>query len=194
MYDMNFFTPFQNGRKPKQKGGWIKVITFLLVVLLIAAPMTMFIMLSKVNNDISNIQGVLRLPKNKALINELETKIESVNNTELTFNTLQKQAKYVNTENWLNEELLRIVIDTMPKQVRFTSLELTQFDPKIEGAAVMNGFSITGVAGDKPAIAEIEYNLRNTGLFDNIFVFTIVDSEGNLQFDLQFSVKGGAKP
>lgn len=194
MYDMNFFAPFQGGRKPKHKGSWIKVVIILLFIILIAAPSTYYILISKLNNDIEDIQGVLRLPKNEALIKELEAKTNLVATAEAAYNALLEKEKMINTEDWFSEELLRIVVDSMPKQVRLTGMSLTQTEPSEEGGSIRNGFNITGVAADKPAVAEMEYNLRNTGLFLDIFVFTIVDEEGTLQFDLQFSVKDGAKP
>jgi type IV pilus assembly protein PilN len=198
MRDMNFFAPFKTQKGRPKQGRVMRVLIILVFACLIIIPAVMYFMLSKLNRDIDAIKGVLMNPKNQEIMTTLENKSAAVAQLQSDLDILNVSSAVVKSEQWLTDELLRIVIDTLPKQMYLTELNLTvstSTDPIVEGTVpvMLNGFTLRGEAVDKPAIAEFEYNLRQTGEFRDIFVQTISEAEGVLTFSAQFNVKEGAK-
>lgn len=193
MHDMNFFAPMLAKGAPKKHGFLLKFAIGLITISILAAPISLFAFTYVSNSRIAEIKEVLSKPENVAIMSELQRK----ENRLAAFNTLIPQLSgrdnALQSVEWFNEELFQIAIDCFPKQARMITFNLLPMADS-KDSSVMNAIEINGIASDKPAVAELEYNLRKVGRFEDIIVSTIEEKDGILSYSVKFSVKeGGAR-
>lgn len=49
---------------------------------------------------------------------------------------------------------------------------------------------LSGSASNKPAIAELEHNIRDTDRFESLYVQTISNQDNTYSFKMEFNLKG----
>ena len=80
---------------------------------------------------------------------------------------------------WISEKVLQVLNDTVPKQIQFNVVAMANRDVQISGISV-----------DRPAIAEMEYALRQSGIAEDIMVSSILrDENGAYQYSINFKAK-----
>lgn len=194
MRDMNFFIPLKASQSGLEKGFILKTIIVIILLSMITIPIGLFAYTLKMNASMEVIKEVLSRPDNVSSLETLKTKNQMIYDLNIALENLKDKNQLIKSKEWFTEELLQIVIDTLPKQIRISSFSLSD-NPSLKDAAITShGFAIMGVAQDKPAIAELEYNLRQTNRFKDIIVSEIKKVEGLVSFDIKFNVKDGAEP
>lgn len=179
MNDMNFFAPFLATMKKSHKGMVPKIFLLLLVVVMVVAPIAGFGYELYIKSEISKIQAVLDVPANKAIIDKLDAMQTRLNVINQSIPELKKKDQALKSTEVITENSIQVIINALPKQVVFTSLNMKSSD-----------ISVMGTATDKPAIAEMEYNLRQTGLTENLLISDITKNDGGLfDFSINFKLK-----
>lgn len=179
MNDMNFFAPFIAGKRKSRKGLALEIFLGLLVVILVGSPLVGFGYEFYLNSKIDNIQKILDVPANKAIITKLDAMQVRLDLINKSIPELNKKDQALKSTELITENSLQTIINALPKQVLFNSMNLNGEET-----------SITGSASDKPAIAEMEYNLRQTGLVDELLVSNITKNDGGwFDFSVNFKLK-----
>lgn len=182
MRDMNFFTPIQAGKSKVKKGTFLRALTSFILFSSLAIPIVLYFYTQNINEDINEIKAVLNIPSNVAIVSELEEKGKEVVFLTTELKGLRDKDAMLQSKKWFTEELLQVVGDTLPRQVTLTEFILSMDH---------HGFVMQGLAIDQDAIAELEYNVRQTNRFKDIFISTIMTDDGLFSFDIEFVVKDG---
>lgn len=179
MNDMNFFAPLQISKEHGHKGKIMPVILIAVLILIVAAPILGFGYEFILNSRIASVQKTLNAPENKATLDNLDALQVRVNTIKQSLPDIQKKDALLGSAEWLTEKTLQVLVDTVPKQVTMNIMTMADGTVQLDGTAV-----------DKPAIAEMEYNLRKSGIADAIMVSYITKNEGGaFSYAINFTVK-----
>ncbi len=179
MNDMNFFAPLQT-RKDKHSHSKIAPILLIgLLILIIAAPLAAFGYEMILTAQIASIQHTIDLPENRAVLEKLDALQARLDAITKSLPDLGRKDKLLGTTEWVTENTMQVIIDTVPKQVSANIMTMADGSVQIDGISV-----------DKPAIAEMEYNLRKSGLAESVFVSHITAMDGgSYAYSINFIVK-----
>lgn len=179
MKDMNFFSEFHPSRGKRTSQNIGIVILTLLAVLLILVPVACYAQEMMLKVKAEKMQTVLSAPENKAALEQLQLlkdKLAAINKAEPELSSCDQ---ILAASEWITEDSLRLIIDAIPKQISANIMAMA------DGSVQINGVSV-----DKPAIAELEYNLRTSGVSDSIHIFDITLNEsGRYAFNMNFMAK-----
>lgn len=182
MKDFNFFDYLLKEKKSRN----IKLINLGILVLVICTIMLVaylinFGIIKKLNSDIA---------KNKATI-------ESENYDEIQDAIVEKEKmlkiideysvivgginSLISNSDKINKDLLIKINKTIPHNITLDYISLNS-----------EYIFLEGISTSRQAIAEFEYNLKNTGLFKTIHINTISSEGSKFTFDIETELKGGA--
>lgn len=179
MNDMNFFAPFQSTKQKGRKGSVMKGLLVLMGALLVAAPVAGFAYEFTLNRSIADIQAQINGPENAATLKALDEKQARLAQISQALPDLTQKDQQLSSAEWLTEDTLRVINDTIPKQVYINMMTLNNRE-----------IQLSGTSTDKPAISELEYALRQSGISDNLLVSNIIKDEiGTYKFTINFTAK-----
>ena len=181
MQDYNFFEPFEKGRKKPERSqvSWAKIGILILVGVLVW-PGINFVQLMLLNNQIEEMEQTLLTSPDYPRIAEVDRKLVQLADEQRLLSQMEEAGRMIDGKEVIDEQLLFTITSAMPPDTTLSNMS-------ISGREI----SMQGEAGSKPAIAELEFNLRNTGQFESIFVPSITeDEEAGWVFNLFFAVKG----
>lgn len=186
MRDYNFFQPFVGGTARRSGDDYFPVIpVILLMVLILAAwPGYNYYRLTGLKQEVDLLSADVLNHPDYGLLAEVSSQRGVVQDSRNRLTTAQKMDVALTASEWLDEELLTILLDVFPRDLAIDSLSLGS------GGQIQ----LSGSATNKPAIAELEYNLRRTGRFENLHVPSIVRTASGrvdiFTFSLSMQVKG----
>ncbi len=179
MRDLNFFEPYvlqHQGKEKKQK--FFVGIAALSIVAIAAFPIFNLVYGQGMKKDIQDMKVVLDSAEAKEKLQRVEAKQAKLEEIKKILPMVQNGDKEIEKINVLDEQMLQSVVDAIPRDLQFSSFTISDSQA-----------SISGKARDKSAIAELEYNLRTTNRYSDIFISNITLNEGIYNFSLQFTVK-----
>ena len=187
MRDYNFFQPYlfgSKGRGPSDDQFPYVLFVLLLIIAVAALPAYNYYRLMELDAEVSELSTSVLNDPNYGLLSEVSTAQGIVNNARINLATLQQIDVNLTESEWVREPFLEALTGVFPRDVAMLSLTVSP-----------NGqVQIIGEATNKPAIAELQLNLRNTGHFSNLHVTTISraqeDGGGAFSFALLAQVKG----
>lgn len=181
MRDFNFFEVYDESSH-RSDGVKISFPVILVLLLLLAAawPVYNFISISQLKGSIDDHRQMLQTDSRYPLIASVEAK--QVQMAEVTQQLQQMESAVLEIEarEVINEALLYSVATAMPADTALSGMTMTGQDIQLQG-----------ISRNKPAIAEFEFNIRETGDFEQLFIPNISESEEGWQFSFIFRVKGG---
>ena len=183
MRDFNFFEPFEKKQK-RRKGLRISYPLVLILVLLAAAiwPAWNFYQIQQLDREIQHHRDILVNDSRYPLFEVASEKERELEEAQATLLSLEDSAELIFDKEVIDELLLFAIASAMPLDTSLTSMNISN-----------RNVQLSGIADSKPAIAEFEYNIRQTGYFESIFVPSITESGDMWQFSMSFMVKGGAE-
>lgn len=104
---------------------------------------------------IKTSKDLIRVMEKEELLNELSSVVVAV----------EEAGDDIELSSLISENLLSVIVETMPSDVQLTSFAVSE-----------NNLSFSGEALSKPAIAEYEYQLRQSALVEDIFLNSISSS------------------
>ena len=181
MRDFNFFEVFEEKTKRK-KGSRISYPNILILILAAAAlwPAWNYFQLNRLESSIESHRTALETDPRYPLFEVAVEKEQELEEARETLVQMEKSADIIYDREVIDELLLFAIATAMPED---TSLNYMSINDR--------NVQVTGVARSKPAIAEFEHNIRQTGYFENIFIPSISESEDLWRFNMAFSVMGG---
>jgi len=192
MQDYNFFAPFLRGRKkPENKTISWGVIGILVLVGAIAWPAYNFVQLRILDSRIEGMQQDLISSPDYPKMEQVDALLSRLQEQRVLLSSLDQTAEQIEQIQGVDEQLLFSISVATPMDITLQSLDVNQ-----------GVISIQGTAASKPAVAEYEYNLRELGLFERIFVPVISDQTtegeeqdqeqpGAWQFNMDLQLEGG---
>jgi hypothetical protein len=187
MRDYNFFQPYlSRGKGRGQSDDQFPYVLFvlLLIIAVAALPAYNYYRLMELDAEVDRLSTSVLNDPNYGLLSEVSTAQGIVNNARANLATLQQIDTNLTGAEWIREPFLEAVTGVFPRDVAMRNLTISP----------SGQVQITGEATNKPAIAELQLNLRNTGHFTNLHVPTISrgqeDGGGTFSFVLLAQVKG----
>lgn len=179
MNDMNFFAPLQVAHNKRKSGSVTTFLLVFLIILLVIAPVGGFAYEWFLNSQIITAQATLNAPENQSTLAKLDALQSQLDTITQSIPELQKKDSLLMKTEWVTEQTLQVIVDTIPKQISANIVSLNERSVQIDG-----------VSADKPAIAEMEYNLRKSDVADSIIVSHITKAEdGSYSYAINFTVK-----
>ncbi len=179
MRDINFFEPYvmkNRGKENKQKIFY--GITALSIAAVVSFPVFNLFYVQNMKRDIQHMQTTLEAPEAKEKLQRVEDKQAKLEEIKKVLPIIQNNEKELQKIEILDEQFIQTIMDSIPKDLQFDSLNISD-----------SNVNIAGKARDKSAVAELQYNLRATNKFSDIHVANISFKENEYDFSLQFAVR-----
>lgn len=183
MYDYNFFENYKAKKKTQEKGSGLIIITFLVALLIIGGVAGLSFW-----QNVTLVADNLIMSTELALQENVDTfsKIESKQNLNTTLKEISQNLSgatgVVEQREVIKQELLDMIILSLPSDAELNSMSLTN-----------EVISINGAAAQRSAIAEFQKSLRDTGAFQEVTVTSINTELDEFTFDMSITL-GGVNP
>lgn len=174
MGEINFFTPYLLKEQKKQKIR-NRIQAGILIVLLIAGGVSGFLFLTeqKMKAEIRATENYFAKPEIQEKIAKMETMKLRMELGAQYLDELKDLEARIDSVDFINVKLMDTLASTLPAGCTFTDMKLD-----------VNNLNITGTAVNNRNVAEIEFNLKKTGLFDEVNVSKITNENNTRQFVL----------
>lgn len=187
MRDYNFFEPFLGleGRRDPASFPVIPVV-LLLALALAAFPLYNWWALGNLSNEVAELDAAIKNNPSYALLSEVNTQQALVNEARSRLSLMRSFDTAMSSAQWLDEAFIDLLFSVFPKDMAIESISI----------APGGQIQLSGAATNRPAIAELELNMRSTEKFDNIFISGITPDATGIQayrFTLSAVAKGVAK-
>ena len=180
MRDFNFFEPLQKREKKSEvKGIPFSLIVLILILIAASWPAYNFYRVYTLRSEATALEDRLVNDPNYHKLAEVEEKEEELQQYQNMLASLIAADESIHANEVIDERLLFVVAGTLPRDLALNSMSIND-----------RSIQVQGIAGSKPAIAEMEFNLRNTGEFENIFVPSITENNGLFSFGMTFQIRG----
>lgn len=186
MRDYNFFEPYVDRNKKSSSTSNVNypLIIALLVILVAALPVFNLVRSFMMDSEIKTLEADVLNDPNYPLLAEADMLRAGIADGKVRLEVLKNMDVVLSGQEWLDEAFLFSLMSTVPKDLEVKNMAL---NPGKE-------IQISGSATNKPAIAELEYNLRNTDRFENLLVRSINNTEtGFYDFTMTLRVKGAGE-
>lgn len=179
MHDMNFFAPLQAAQGGHRRGPNVRILLIAAAAIALAAPAMLFAYGYVLGSGIESLQQQLAQPENAAALAKLDALQLQKNSLDEAIPVLLQEDTALGSMEWINEKVMQILNDTVPKQIQFNVMAMANRDVQISGVSV-----------DRPAIAEMEYALRSSDIAESVMVTSILrDENGTYQYSINFKAK-----
>lgn len=182
MKDINFFKPYLGKNKEKINTNiyiyGVMAIVGLLIVITFGINTVRIILLDRSIEDYNN----------KLSATELQEQLKEAENINKQINVLRKYdnavteiSAAVKKRDKVSDKLLIDISSTVPSEVSFKSLEITD-----------TTLNIKGVSTNRSAVAELKHNLSSVAEMQDVYVNSISNSgalEGEYSFDIKCVLK-----
>ena len=180
MRDFNFFEPFQQKEKKSQvKGLPFWAIALILLIIAASWPAYNFFRIYTLRSEAQTLEERLVNDPNYHKLAEVEQKEADLLSYQDMLASLELADETIRESELIDERLFFVISGTLPRDLALNSMSING-----------RNIQVQGFAGSKPAIAEMEFNLRNTGEFENIFVPSISENNGLFNFGMTFQIRG----
>ena len=182
MHDFNFFEPYLTRGRQQESASSFKydlLIIFLLIALT-AWPAYNLVRGFQLKRETASLKAEVVTNEKYALLDESKSLDQYVKKLQEQLKSVSDVDTNLKGSVWLNEPFLFSLLSTVPKDVQVEDF-LVYSDKLVE---------ISGVASNKPAIAEFERNLRETDRFESLYVESMSNENGTYNFKMGFQLKG----
>jgi len=183
MHDFNFFEPYLAKGRQQQSADSIKfdLLAVLLLIILVSWPAYNFVCEYQLKRETSALKAEVATDEKYPLLEQSDALNQYITNLQGQLKAITDVDTKLKDGAWLNEPFLFSLLSTVPKDVQLQEIQVNM-DKAIE---------ISGVASNKPAIAELERNVRETDRFESLYMDSILNEDGTYSFHMQFQLKGG---
>lgn len=180
MRDLNFFEPYLFiEQKAEEKKPLYTLLKAAFIILIVAVPAGIFGMMLLLQSDMARMEAELSSPAMQEKLKRIEDKQEKLQRLRVIQPILAQADSSLKTTDYVDDRQLQAIAAAVPQ-----NLVLNRTLIGVDACEVV-GTSLT-----KAAIAELEYNLRQSELFESIMLEEIVLSGANYEFTISFALKG----
>lgn len=181
MNDINLFESFHS-RTTNQHGssGSIIWLIILFALILISWPAYNYVQNRNIQREIAVLETEILGNTNRSLLDEAKDMERYLSVRKKQLSRVIEADGAITGNDWIKEPFLFQCLSTLPRDVSLDNLSVSA-----------NGeIEFSGTASNKPAIAELERNLRETRLFEQLYVSAIRRNEDVYSFTMTFNYKG----
>lgn len=180
MKDFNFFQVESYDEKEKSnKKNYILATAGILVFFMVLTSGYKLVKTFKLNKEIKAMESYINSKENIEKLKEAERQQDKLKILEQYKQKVSPIADFIESSGNINSYLINNIYISIPKDVYFKSINMDN-----------NNIQIQGQGSRREDIAEFQYNLKDTNLFENIFVSNISQSEGGKYiFNLKCTLK-----
>lgn len=181
MNDFNFFEPYLvKGKQPSASSFNPVPLICLLLALLAAWPLFNLGRSIQLKHEAASLEAEITGSEKYPLLAQADAQKQYIEQLQSQLTSLSNTDSALKNSEWLNEPFLFSLLSTVPKDLRVEDLSISP-EKKVE---------LSGSTSNKPAIAELEHNIRDTGRFESLYVQTISNQDDTYSFKMEFSLKG----
>lgn len=175
----NFFQPYiKEPEKTNVKRLAVLSLATVIGFYLVFYPAYLYMQTKSLKNEIASLQQVIESPENLQRVQVIEGKEEHLQTLLMRQEFLHELDLELQSKEKIDDVLFRNLHLTVPDGVYFNTVTLDNQQINISGHAI-----------DRMVIAQMEYNLRQSAYFDQVFVSDIVEAEGQCTFSVTFAMK-----
>jgi type IV pilus assembly protein PilN len=182
MLDYNFFSPYiMAERSVKRKTLIIAAIFVVLVVFIGGGFLTSEMLILKLQEDIKPMQTYLNSKETLQKLQEAEKNKKKLEIMGRYYNAVDAITLKIGSINTINSSLIEKIAKTLPSDITFKSLSLTN-----------SSITIQGTASSRVPVAEFEHNLVSLNIFREVHVKDIKQDgkdQNNNNFDIECTLK-----
>lgn len=176
--DINFFSPYQGQKKEElNKNIYMYSLVGFLVVLIVGTLLWNNVNLVIVKKQIANYEAKLNEPNIQDKIKESEEINKKLDILNKYNSSLINISSGVNSRDVVTTNILNMVSATLPTEVSFNSVNITNTD-----------ITIQAVSTNRIAIAEIQYNLKALPNVEEVYIGAI-SGDDKYTFDIKCTLK-----
>lgn len=181
MNDFNFFEPYlTKGKQPNTSSFNPVPLICLLLFLLAAWPLFNLGRSIQLKSEAASLEAEVTGNEKYPLLAQADAQKQYIEQLQSQLTSLSNTDAELKSSEWLTEPFLFSLLSTIPKDLRVEDLSISP-EEKVE---------LSGSASNKPAIAELEHNIRETGRFESLYVQTISNQDNTYSFKMEFNLKG----
>ncbi|QXM05997.1 PilN domain-containing protein [Crassaminicella indica] len=178
MRDINFFSSYINEKKISRKKFLSTAIIFIVISLIICGLTFINIFKEKqLQNEIIAVQAELsneEIDKKLDMIEDKKRKIEILTKH---YEIVKKINTEINSIDLINSNLLETISACLPKEIFIKGMSMNT-----------DSIQLQGIAKNRIAVAELEYNLKQTHMFYAVHV-NILSNEFSNSDNYQFNIE-----
>lgn len=179
MTDFNFFESYVEKPKKYTRGKTIMIgITGLLGLTLSIYPLLRYGEIKNLNKEINFMEEDIAFYTTSGKMEAITNKMNMLEAMKQQVNEIEVIEGEIFDNQLVSDELLVNIENCMSNEIFFTSIDT--FKKEVE---------IRGNAKDKLAIAQFEHNLRKTSSFQDVFIPSIDENNGDYEFLITFKIK-----
>ena len=176
--DINFFSPYQGQKKEQlNKNIYVYSLAGFLVTLILGTLIWNSVNLIIVKKQISNYEVKLNEPNIQEKVKESEEINKKTDILNKYNSSLTSISNGVNSRNVVTTNILNMVSATLPTEVSFNSVNITNTD-----------ITIQAVSTNRTAIGEIQYNLKDLPNVQDVYIGAI-SGDDKYTFDIKCTLK-----
>lgn len=179
MKDLNFFSSYSKKRDRRLNRQKVFYMALSLIVLaLLVYGIFNYIVIRRLNGDINASVERLEELNGDSKIKELKQKQTEIAAFKENIAKVKTLDDYINNKDIINDFLLDDIESNLPPKVFLRSMDLKH-----------DAIKITGTSQDKESIAQFEHNLKEMGVFEELFIPQITQREDYLDFTIDIEFK-----
>lgn len=186
MRDINFFSPYQEGKRKNKKTTVVSVLAALLIVGSAGGSYYLFeTQKTNLKNEIASYDEIINKEENKRILKEAEIKKKILESMKEYSNQIDLFVeKKLTGFDYISSELISNLSLNMPMDMNFTIIS-------IENSVI----KIQGTSSSRESVAEFVRNIKESPIFEKQYVFEISDTseqelEGVYTFTMEFKIRG----
>lgn len=180
MRDYNFFDPYlSGGRRSVSDNSTAYAVVIIVAALVIGAwPVYNIYLSADLKRQVQELETAIIANPNNALLAQVSALDTEVNQTTARLSTALAVDKELTAGEWLTAPMLASLTSVIPRDVAIDSIALSG-DRQVQ---------LSGSATNKPAIAELQLNLRRTERFEQLYISSITLRSGTREESYVFSL------
>ena len=178
--DINFFSSYQGKKKEKKnKNIYIASLLGFLAIFIVGTLTWNTFNILKTEKQIKEYQAQLEDPAIKEKVAEAEEVSAELDILSRYDKEITNVYKSVTTRDIVSNEILNMVSSTLPTEVSFNSLNVTNTEITMQATST-----------NRTAIAEVQYNLKQLRNIQEVYIGSIAGDE-KYTFDIRCTLKDG---
>ncbi len=179
MKDINFFSPYlQTKRKTTKRNMYFLSAISALVIMIVIYGFNYY----RIKNIKENITVIDKKMQSKKIVKKLKVYQETKRRLDL-LNNYYSKIKDINivldSANIVNTDLLKVIEGTFPDNLFLNSMTINQ-----------ESVNMSIISANRIKAAELQHNLKETGLFSKVYINVINNTEKGVIFTANCTLKG----
>lgn len=166
MRDYNFFEAFYEEKKSTSlRFVYVGVIWAVIVGAIVISYLYTVFQISSLQQEVVNKEKTLNTGELKTAAKKLDIAQKKLNLLNNYYDATEEVNKITINTDMINTSLIKNISNEVPKEVSFQVMNIS------------DNVTLQGTAANRTSIAELQYNLINSGIFKDVHVSNITGSE-----------------